>query len=241
MDLFTKAWSFSSVKLFATCPYAFYLRYIKGEKESPNAFSQHGTLVHSLLERYFKGELFAFELADLFEQEYANVVTEQFPFYNMYKSYYDKTLQYLQNFEGIDGEVLSVEQKLESIIGGHKFIGYADLMLRDDNGIVVIDHKSHAKWASKREREEYFRQLYLYAHVVKEMYGEFPRTLSFNRFRIPDEPMDSVVFRKEDYDVTLDWFKRIVDTILKEDNWECRVNDFYCKSLCGMRECIYNG
>ncbi len=241
MDLFTKAWSFSSVKLFTTCPYAFYLRYVKGEKESPNAFSQHGTLVHSLLERYFKGELFAFELADLFEQEYASVVTEQFPFYNMYKSYYDKTLQYLQNFDGIDGEVLSVEQKLESIIGGYKFIGYADLILRDNNGIVVIDHKSHAKWASKREREEYFRQLYLYAHAVKEMYGEFPHTLSFNRFRIPDEPIDSVVFRKEDYDATLDWFEKIIDTILKENNWECEVNEFYCKSLCGMRGCVYNG
>ena len=50
-------------KLYETCRYAFY-------EEEPNAFSSFGKYVHSVLERYFKGELYAFELADVFEQEY---------------------------------------------------------------------------------------------------------------------------------------------------------------------------
>ena len=120
MDLTKKKWSFSSLKLYETCKYAFYLKYIEGVEEEPNAFSSFGKHAHSVLERYFKGELYAFELADVFEQEYETAVPQRFPFYNMYSAFYNKTLAYLQNFDGIDGEVLSVEEKLESIIGDYE-------------------------------------------------------------------------------------------------------------------------
>ena len=38
MDLTKKKWSFSSVKCFEQCPYAFYLKYIQDEVEEENAF-----------------------------------------------------------------------------------------------------------------------------------------------------------------------------------------------------------
>ena len=78
MDLTKKKWSFSSLKLYETCKYAFYLKYIEGIEEEPNAFSSFGKHVHSVLERYFKGELYAFELADVFEQEYETAVPQRF-------------------------------------------------------------------------------------------------------------------------------------------------------------------
>ena len=148
MNLSKKQWSFSSIKMFEQCPYSFYLRYVEDKREQPNAFAQSGSLVHSILQRYFDGELYAFELADVFEAEYDTAVTERFPFFNMYKAYYDKSLAYLQTFDGIDGEVLGVEQELTAEIGGYRFIGYADLILRNKNGIVVYDHKSKDKFKS---------------------------------------------------------------------------------------------
>lgn len=240
MNLTKKKWSFSSIKLFETCKYAFYLKYIEDNDEEPNAFSQHGSLVHSILERYFNGELYAFELADIFEKEYETAVTEKFPFFAMYKGFYEKTLEYLQNFDGIDGEVLGVEQKFDTTISGYKFIGFADLIIRDDKGIVIYDHKSHGKWKSKKERAEYFRQLYIYAYCVKELYGELPYKLVFNRFRIPDEPLDEELFNKNDYNSAIKWFTDSIDEILATDEWDCNVDNFYCGSLCRLG-CCYEG
>ena len=239
MDLRNKKWSFSAVKLFETCPYAFYLRYVEDAEEAPNAFSQHGHFVHSILERYFKGELYAFELADEFELHYDENVTEKFPFFNMYSAFYNKTLRYLQNFDGIEGEVVAVEQKLESVIGGHKFIGYADLIMRDNKGYYIVDHKSKSGWKSKKERAEYMRQMYLYGYCVKELYGEFPYKLVFNMFR-KDEPLDEEVFHEGDCMAAVDWFKSAVDTILANEDWDCKVDAFYCGELCGC-ECAWRG
>lgn len=235
-----KKWSFSSVKLFETCPYAFYLHYIENCEEKPNALQLHGKFVHSLLEQYFKGELIAFELADKYEAEYSSKVFMRFPFYNMYKSFYDKTLQYLQNFSGIEGEVLGVEKELETTISGHSFIGYADLIIRDSNGINVIDHKSHGEWQNRKERTEYYRQLYLYAKCIKEIYGEMPYKLTFNRFRIPEKPLDEELFKVENYDKAISWFADSVEHILQTNEWECKTDKWYCNALCGYEECVYN-
>lgn len=239
MDLSKKVWSYSSLKLYETCPYAFYLKYVKDEAERSNCFSQHGKLVHSILERYFRGELYAFELADVFEEEYDTTVTERFPYFNMFKSFYDKTLSYLQNFDGVEGEVLGVEQELRANIGGYEFIGFADLILRDKSGIVVVDHKSHGNWKSKKERADYMRQLYLYCYCINEIYGEFPYKLVFNKFRC-DKPWDEELFKTGDYQAALDWFKAGVATILETTDWDCKVDNFYCNSLCGMN-CVYGG
>lgn len=236
MDLRKKKWSFSSVKLFEQCPYAFYLKYVEGQAEKPNAFAMVGSLVHSILERYFKGELYAFELADVFEQEYPTAVTERFPFYNMYKAFYGKSLDYLTHFDGIEGKIVGVEEKLETKFGDYNFIGYADLILRDDIGLVIVDHKSHSAFKSKKERDDYFRQLYLYAECVKRKYGEYPYKLAFNMFRIPK--MEEDFFDASQCTDSVMWFIDSVKKILSCGDWECKVNDWYCEKLCGM-ECWY--
>lgn len=240
MDLSKKQWSFSSIKMYEQCPYSFYLRYVEDKREQPNAFSQCGGFVHGILQRYFDGELYAFELADVFEAEYDTAVTERFPFFNMYKAYYDKSLAYLQTFDGIDGEVLGVEQELTAEIGGYRFIGYADLIMRDENGIVVYDHKSKSDWKSKKERADYLRQLYLYAYCIKQKYGEFPYKLVFNKFRA-ENPLDEELFNEADYTAAVEWFKQSVDRILSEAEWDCKPDSWYCDRLCGFAECPYNG
>lgn len=241
MDLTKKKWSYSALKLYETCKYAFYLKYVEDKKEEQNVFASFGKFVHSILERYFNGELYAFELADVFETEYETSVQGRFPFYNMYTAFYNKTLSYLQNFDGVNGEVLGVEQELKSVIGGHNFIGYADLILRDDKGIVVVDHKSHGAWKSKKERTDYLRQMYLYAWCIQKMYGELPYKLVFNKFRA-DKPWDEELFKEGDYMAAIDWFKAGVDAILATTEWECCPQTFYCDTLCGfVEDCAYNG
>lgn len=238
MDLHDKIWSFSSVKHFQQCPYAFYCKYVEEQTEEENAFAQHGKFAHSLLERCLKGELTPFELADVYVQEYAQNVTKQFPYANIAKSFYDKTLQYFEDFDGFDGEVIAVEEKLETKFGDYNFVGYADLIMRDNNGLYIVDHKSHAAFKSKKERDEYFKQLYLYAEGVKRKYGEYPYKLVFNMFRVPK--MEEEFFLPSGRSNGALWFINSVDMIMQNESWECKPDAWYCANLCGM-DCIYRG
>lgn len=239
MDLKKKKWSFSSVKLFEQCPYAFYLRYIEDQTEEENAFAQHGKFVHSLLERCLKGELMAFELADVYERDYQANVTKSFPFANIAKSFYDKTFQYLQTFDDFEGVIIGVEEKLETKFGDCDFIGFADLIMRDDVGIYIVDHKSHAAFKSKKEREEYFRQLYLYAECIKRKYGEYPYKLVFNMFRVPKNEVE--LFAPSRLTDSVNCFSDSVIAILNNTDWDCNVDSWYCKNLCGFAQCPFRG
>jgi len=241
MDLTKKIWSYSSLKLFEQCPYAFKLRYIDEEDDKQNAFAQHGKFVHSLYEMWAKGEISSYELVDIFEQDYDLWVTERFPFFTMYKAFFEKTRTGLAEFDGFSGEIIGVEEEMHTEIGGYKFIGYADLILKDENGIVILDHKSHGKWKNKKERADYMRQLYLYAKCAYEMYGEYPYKLVFNMFRNPENPLDEELFKIDDYNAAIDWFAKTVDNILAVSEWDCKPDSWYCANLCGFTDCVYNG
>lgn len=241
MNLKNKTWSFSSIKAFEQCPYSFYLHYIEDLQERDNCFAQSGSLVHELLARTYLGELYEFELADEFEEHYAEAVTERFPFPNMAKAYYETSLEYLRTFEIDDNyEVVGVEKKVNCVIGGYKFIGYIDLLLRDkaDGRLIIVDHKSKSAF-KKGEKEEYIKQLYLYSYAVYEEYGEYPKELWFNLYRA--QKIVKSEFKEGDYCATLDWFRVAVDTILKEQEWECKPDTWFCSRLCGYEQCPYNG
>lgn len=75
-------WSFSSVNSYCTCPYAFKLSYIDKKEKVNNAFAEFGSFVHSLLEKYFKGEIEFFELSQMYESEYDSNVTHEFHLLN---------------------------------------------------------------------------------------------------------------------------------------------------------------
>lgn len=241
MNLKDKTWSFSSVKAFEQCPFSFYLHYVDDEQERDNGFAQSGSFVHELLAKAYAGELYEFELADEFEEHYVEKVTERFPFYNMAKSYYETSLEYLRTFEIDDNyEIVGIEKEIHCEICGYKFVGYIDLLLRDksDGKLIIVDHKSKSAF-KKGEKEQYLLQLYLYSKKVHEEYGEYPKELWFNLYR--SQQIVKSEFKKGDYAAALYWFKTAVDTILKEEEWECKPDSWYCSQLCGFTDCVYNG
>lgn len=241
MNLQNKEWSFSSVSCYNSCPYSFYLKYIENQTDHDNAFSQSGKLVHSLLERWANKELYSFELADKFEEEWDKVVTEWFPFPNIRKGTYNKCLEYLKTFDGFgDVEIIGVEKQFHTTIEGYKFVGYADLILRDENGIILVDHKSHKAYSSK-EKEKAVQQLYLYAYCIKEEYGEYPYKMVFNHFK--DGKLSEEIFDEDKLNLAVTTFMYDIDEILLkpiDSEWECNVNDWVCNNLCGMYSCMWN-
>ena len=207
--------------------------------QEQNSYAEYGLLCHSLLERWAKGELMSFELADAYETEYDEAVKHYFPPFpkGLAGRYYDEGLQYFRSFDGFGGdmEILSVEDKFELDIRGNRFVGIADLVLRDRNtgDITVIDHKSKSMNSMKKAQYENTRQLYTYAAYVKERFGAFPTLLRFNMFRYGvniDEP-----FSMKRYEETMDWIERTIAEIRAEREWKVSSSSYFCRFICSTR------
>lgn len=251
-----KRWSFSSVNSYENCPRGFYLNYIKSVKKVQNAFAEWGSFIHELLEHYYKGELEFFELSQVYKEEYDNHIKERFPpnkYVDLNESYKESGFGYLDNFEGLPDyyEVVAVEQEVNLVIEGYKFMGYIDLVIRDktDGKFIVYDHKSKSKFKNKKELSEYARQLYLYSIYIYETYGEYPKALTFNMFRAGEE--NSIVFDLNDYELAKQWFVSTIEKILTDEKFLDKIaiqykktgkklkdykrEDFFCGNLCSTR------
>lgn len=207
--------------------------------QEQNAYAEYGTHCHDLLERWAKGELMAFELADAYTAEYDHAVQHSFPPFprGLGGKYYDEGLAYFNTFDGFgDQEILSVEDKFEIDIRGNRFVGIADLILRDrtTGEITVIDHKSKSMKSLMKSLFENTRQLYTYAAYVKERFGVYPKMLRFNMFRYGvfiDEP-----FSIDRFQETMDWIERTIASIRAEKDWLVSSSGYFCKFICSVRE-----
>lgn len=234
-------WSFSKVNNYNHCPHCFKLTYLDSCSQIDNAFAEYGTFVHSLLEKYYNGKIEFFELSQMYENDYKINVLHEFPecqFCDLSEKYYSDGLNYFNSFEGLDEKykVIGVEQEVNLVIEGNPFIGYIDLILQDttDGKYVVIDHKSKSKFKSKKEREHYLLQLYLYSLYVKEKYGEYPKELKFNMFRA--QKLETELFSEEKLKQAVSWFMLSIDLIHLDDVFSKHEDEFFCDNLCGVRE-----
>ncbi len=236
-------WSYSRINAFNTCPYMWYLTYIRGFKGEANAYSATGTFSHSILERYAKGELYIWDLLDEFVNNYDEEVPYKFP-YNKYvdlgEKNYNSGIEYYTNFEGFDeiGEIVDAEIKVTTDLEDwdikYQFTGFIDLLLKKDDEYIVLDHKSKGKFKSKKEQAEYARQLYVYAKYVKEKYGKFPKMLIFNMFNAGE--LIKIPFNKADYEEAINWCVDTINKIKEEIRFNKNVDSFFCENLCNHRK-----
>lgn len=241
-------YSFTKINAYYQCKYQYYLNYILKAEERPekkeNAFSEYGTFVHSIFEKYFKGELFDFELTSYYEDNYDLNVIEEFPpnaFADLGETYYNDGYSFLENFDGYPGyETIGVEQNFVVDFGKFKLRGFIDLILRDksDGKIIIQDWKSKAKFKTKKEQKEYARQTYLYSKYIYDTYGEFPKTLRFAMFR--KNTMCEIPFNIKDYKEAIEWASMAVNEIESCSDWKETYDEFYCRYLCDYRDsCKY--
>lgn len=233
-------YSFSKLSAWWTCPYGYYLRYIKHQKGIGNAFSSYGTLVHEIMEKYAKGEAELWDLPQMFEWLFDSAVPETFPpnkYVDLKESYYKQAMNFLKNFEGYEKyKMLGVEEKFELDIEDWKFVGIIDLVFEDENGRLIIrDYKSKASFKNENEKREYARQLYLYAIYVKEKYGRYPDELQFLMFRKEKDPV-KIAFNEESKEEAVEWAKDTVRIIRNTFDYPPQCEEFYAQNLCNHRE-----
>lgn len=249
-------WSFSRVSSGDSCAYSWYLSYVEEQESDPNAYAQFGTICHETLEKYLKGELDMFDVAEYYESHYPDVVTCDFPA-NKYKDLgqaaYDAGLEYFNNinFDFDKYEVLGVEQELNFNVGKYPFRGFADAIFRDKHTgeIILADHKTSSfKYlktgeVSKTNAEQfkhYRYQEYLYCIPLIEKYGKVDY-LSWNMIR--DQKIIKIPFDKNEFKEAQEWCIDTIHQIEKEVMWLPDTSEsYYCNVLCNNRSrCLYRG
>ena len=249
-------WSYSRVSCFGHCKYEFYLGYIINDDEQylseNNYYAEVGSFVHEILAMVFSGELNVDDALEYFMSHYDDRV-----FYQTKQSVMDKTYQTLLDYFAklnVDWlkyyDVLGVELKTEFQLDDYNFIGFIDLLLRDKRhgGILVLDHKSsdypfkqngEVKKSSQQSFELYKKQMYLYCHAIKQIYGEFPKEITWNHFKDGGR-FATIPFSKKEYNETISWFRKTLKSIEEEKEYEPSVDFFYCRNLCNFRNsCEY--
>lgn len=216
------------------------MTYVEHKKGIGNCFSSYGCEVHSLMERYAKGEIALWDLPSLYEWEFDSAVPEPFPSSsfckNMRELYYLQGLEYLKNFAGYDDrKILGVEEKFDLDIDDWVFNGVIDLVYEDKDGRLVIqDYKSKSSFKNKREQAEYARQLYLYSLHVKEKYGRYPELLQFSMFR--KNTVIEIPFNVDDLNEAVNWAKETVKEIRECWDFAPNCDLFFSENLCNHRE-----
>lgn len=249
-------YSYSKLTLHEHCPYAYYLGYkltdeerdMSGYLAEGNYYAENGSLVHDIHAKYFCGEIPIDDLALYYIEKYDNEV-----FYKVKESIMKKTFEccadYFSNvdFDWMKGyEIVGVELKVELEIYGYKYIGFIDLLLRnkETGEFWIIDHKSSSYpfkkdggvlAKSKKDFESYKKQMYLYCHAVKELYGEFPKKISWNHFK--ESKIATIDFNIKEYENALNWFINTIHVIEKDKEFEPKIDFSYCSNLCDYRNC----
>lgn len=248
-------WSFSSINSYSTCPKMFYLTYIKKVDKVQNAFAIWGSYIHGILEKYYLGELELFELSEVYERDYDTNITITFPdnaYKDLNESYRTAGKKYFDNFEDDFSEyqVIGVEQGILMQIDKYDFTGYIDLILKNEKGYYICDHKSKSGFKSKAEQRHYLFQLYLYSKYIYETYGEYPVGLIFNMFRAGEIIEEE--FSLQEYEKALSWAKHTINMVYEDKSFEDKIlteylskkktiedyknPDFFCTELCSPRK-----
>lgn len=238
-------WSFSSISSYVGCPYQFKLNYIDGVEGGGNAFSDYGTLVHHVLEKWALGELMDFELGDYYLTAYDKGMKHDYPPFpkNMAEKAFEQGVEYFQSFTGFgdDYEIVGVEQKYQTEINGRIFGGIIDLILKnkETGKYVVIDHKTKSPASMNKEMGHYRHQLYLYAKYIHDVYGEYPEAIMFNMTKGKNMIVEE--FDEAKYNETIKWATEIIEKILADNTWEIGGNSYFCQNICSFRRvCEYS-
>ena len=232
-------WSFSRLNGFKSCGYCWFENYANGRRDgTQNAFAEYGLMMHEILEGLDKGELMLWDILPLYEEEFQKV--GRFPsnkYVVLRDRYYQQGIEYLSNYKHDDRyEVVSVEENVNVNIKGYQFTGYIDKLMKDkkDGKYIVLDHKSKSKFKNPKEQKEYARQLYLYGYAVKQIYGEYPKKLIFNMFRVGD--VIEIDFNLDDMNEAIQWMVDTIDEIKECEIFPVIDDYFFGNELCNFRE-----
>lgn len=233
-------WSYSRLRAYEDCGYAFFLNYIEEEEETKHFYAEYGSLMHRILEQFYSGAIAKEQALSMFITGFVlDLPDEVKP--SIAENYYQQGKEYLSSLAMPKEKIIGIEEKLNFKVGDYSFVGFVDLLLEDD-GLIIQDHKSRVlKRGTKKQNEEFdsfTKQLYLYSAGIEQRYGQLPRKLRFNCFR--NGTLLEEVFDKNKYEETIQWALDTIGKVEQESTWEPSLEWFKCKYICGFSDsCEY--
>lgn len=239
-------WSYSNLKLFETCKYSWFLKYIKATTQYPQFFSDYGKFNHKIFQKFNEKILKKEELVPYFLSSLKENIIGVAPSNSLYIKYLSEAIRFLENIS-IEQNIVGVEKQLSFSIDEYQFTSFIDLITEEDDGLIITDYKSRIlKPKSNRlkptksdiELDEFLKQLYMYAIAIIQNYKRPPKFLRFSCFR-----NNSVI--EEEFDVskmenTILWAKDIISKIKAEKNFKPDIDYFKCRYICSFsKECEY--
>lgn len=243
------AFSHSSVTSFETCPLSFKLQYIDAEKREQNFYGEYGSFVHSVIEKHFKKELERDWLKDYFIDNYSSAMKADPPSFpeGIVDKYYQDAINFFENTELLNRELYEVvanEEALSTEWDGINLVVKPDLILKElsTNQIILWDAKSSApykngKWDLKKIAG-YEKQMILYAYTWELVKKQHIDKIQLLFIRL-DKMYDVEVTPEKTKDV-LNWFSNGVQSIRWEEDFEPKVNKFFCSQICGVRNSCHH-
>ena len=239
-------WSYSRITQYESCPYGFFLKYIRKTSPCRHFFSDYGSFMHRIIQKYLEKELTSEELATFYLTNFYQEVRERAPTIEIFQDYFTQGLEYSRDIKIPQGEVLGIEQNMIFDVEGIPFTSFVDLITQD-NGVCVTDNKSRKlkqrsnrkkPTKSDKELDKYLRQLYLYSIPIEQQYGCFPKELIFNCFRSKELIVEP--FNIEKFYETKNWALNTINDISLESEWRPDISWFKCKYLCDCNhKCEY--
>lgn len=256
-------WSYTRIKQFADCEYAWMLKYLEDEPSHELFFGQFGSFMHEIYRQILVGELDPKDAKETYLTYFCSNVTAKAPNEKIFQKYFYDGLRASEFAPVITDAftngytVVDSELKVDFDFAGYNFVGFIDLLLEDTNGnLIIVDHKSRTlKPRSNRAKptksdemlDEYLRQLYIYSEAVRQTFGKLPKELWFHCFRNgedDDENVEKVLIKHEFdsamFESTKLWVTDIIEKIKNTDVWHPNCDTFYCTHLCGCHDsCEY--
>lgn len=238
--------SYSKLSTYETCPRMFYYTYLAGLGNEDNFYSQYGTFIHELIDKsnryHISGEKLLTEFADNYEKR----VTCPAPTgEDKEDAYYYAAYDYFSDFKEVvpGAELIASEKKHVITLNGNEFSGIIDMVVRmPDGSVAIVDHKSTASRSFYgKSGDEKYRQLYLYAEILRQKLGILPNSLMFNCFR--EKRMIQRDFDLDQYHEVLNWANCTMEEINQmvakygdnESEWMPFRQFFWCDHICGVR------
>lgn len=237
--------SYSKLESYETCPRMFYYEYIKdGEPEDENFYAQYGTFVHSLIDKANKKMIPASKVLEEYSSEYNKKITAPID-PELEDAYFFAGYEYFSDFKGVipGAEIIESETK-HIILNGHlEFSGIIDMVVKLPSGeIAIVDHKSTAsRYFRGKTGDSKFRQLYIYAEILKQKKGYYPNKLIFNCFR--EKKLITRDFDKSHHSEVIAWMNNMIRQIVSdmenfsnlENEWLAFPTYYWCKNICKHR------
>ncbi len=239
----------SSINTYLTCPYSFKLNYLEKKRGVGSIFSEYGIFCHSVLERYFKGQLDIFDLSSYYEENYYKEITQPFPGFmqNSAETYYQDGLSFFEtfSFNKEKYEIKITEDKINRKEKDFSWVVKPDLVLfdRQNKKYILYDYKTEKLTGNKKQDEEkierHKNQFYLYAYSLL-----LERKITIEEIiilYIRNKKEVSIPISRDNLLETFEWFSDVIAKIRLEKDWQpnlSKENKFFCDNICSFRKDI---